>query len=255
MSLIARLERLHAEGHARALDLTSEVDRPADFQDWSLGCFQHLISHEMLLCLLPAEHEPFARVECFSALPAGDDFLLAMQQTEAPRLQELHDTWRARPTLPLLLERDDPRLAGSQLAWEMDRHAANRLLAHGVMDAQGESAGFYLFLCDAARMPLHQVELLELMLPALHAALMRAERVSAPRNGKALSAAAQLTPRESEVLRWIGVGKSNIEIGMILGISPLTVKNHVQEILRRLDVLNRTQAVSKAISLRLIRPL
>jgi DNA-binding CsgD family transcriptional regulator len=39
---------------------------------------------------------------------------------------------------------------------------------------------------------------------------------------------------------------------MILKISPLTVKNHVQKILRKLDVLNRTQAVGKALALRVL---
>jgi DNA-binding CsgD family transcriptional regulator len=39
---------------------------------------------------------------------------------------------------------------------------------------------------------------------------------------------------------------------MILTISPLTVKNHVQKILRRLNVLNRAQAVGKALSLRIL---
>ncbi len=61
-----------------------------------------------------------------------------------------------------------------------------------------------------------------------------------------------LTQREQEVLRWVYLGKSNLEIGMILGISPLTVKNHVQEILRRLDVQNRAQAVGKAFKLHIL---
>ena len=61
-----------------------------------------------------------------------------------------------------------------------------------------------------------------------------------------------VTEREVEILRWIREGKSNMEIGMILSISPLTVKNHVQKILRKLNATNRAQAVSKAISLRLL---
>jgi DNA-binding CsgD family transcriptional regulator len=48
-------------------------------------------------------------------------------------------------------------------------------------------------------------------------------------------------------------GKSNIEIGMILGISGLTVKNHVQNILRKLNVQNRTQAVAKGMLMQLLR--
>ena len=63
-----------------------------------------------------------------------------------------------------------------------------------------------------------------------------------------------LTPREQQILQWIYHGKSNIEIGMILGISPLTVKNHVQKTLRKLNVLNRTQAVGKALALRIVNP-
>jgi len=38
----------------------------------------------------------------------------------------------------------------------------------------------------------------------------------------------------------------------ILEISPLTVKNHVQKILRKLNVQNRTQAVGKAMALRIL---
>jgi DNA-binding CsgD family transcriptional regulator len=52
-------------------------------------------------------------------------------------------------------------------------------------------------------------------------------------------------------LNWICRGKNNIEIGLILGLSQFTVKNHVQKILRRLNVLNRAQAVGKALALRL----
>src|SRR6267143_1804737 len=61
-----------------------------------------------------------------------------------------------------------------------------------------------------------------------------------------------LTPREREILEWIYLGKSNIEVGMILQICPLTAKNHVQKILRTLGVLNRTQAVGKALALRIL---
>jgi hypothetical protein len=39
---------------------------------------------------------------------------------------------------------------------------------------------------------------------------------------------------------------------MILKISSLTVKNHVQKILRNLDVLDPTQAVGKALALRIL---
>ena len=63
-----------------------------------------------------------------------------------------------------------------------------------------------------------------------------------------------LTARETEILQWMYYGKSNTEIGAILGINALTVKDHVQKILRKLHALNRTQAVGKAFALHILLP-
>ena len=52
----------------------------------------------------------------------------------------------------------------------------------------------------------------------------------------------KLTPRESETLRWIAEGKTNAEIAIILGISLSTAKQHVERILAKLGVENRTAA-------------
>ncbi|HHV45747.1 MAG TPA: response regulator transcription factor [Tissierellia bacterium] len=51
----------------------------------------------------------------------------------------------------------------------------------------------------------------------------------------------RLTPRESEIAKLIGKGKSNKEIGEILFITEGTVKNHVTKILDKLELRDRTQ--------------
>ena len=51
-----------------------------------------------------------------------------------------------------------------------------------------------------------------------------------------------LTNRETQVLRHVSMGLSNREVGKSLGISVETVKEHMQNILRKLDVNDRTQA-------------
>jgi len=56
-----------------------------------------------------------------------------------------------------------------------------------------------------------------------------------------------LTNRELQVLRHVALGLSNREIGKSLGISVETVKEHVQNILRKVDVSDRTQAAVWAV--------
>ncbi|HEX7448319.1 MAG TPA: response regulator transcription factor [Pirellulales bacterium] len=51
-----------------------------------------------------------------------------------------------------------------------------------------------------------------------------------------------LTPRESEVLSHVAHGLTNKEIARLLGISSETVKEHVQRLLRKIGVRDRTQA-------------
>ncbi|MDR3453773.1 MAG: response regulator [Rhodoferax sp.] len=51
-----------------------------------------------------------------------------------------------------------------------------------------------------------------------------------------------LSPRELEILRGIAHGASNKEIGRNLGIAEATVKNHVQQVLRKLNVSSRVHA-------------
>lgn len=55
-----------------------------------------------------------------------------------------------------------------------------------------------------------------------------------------------LTTREMQVIRHVAMGLKNREIGFSLGISVETVKEHVQNILRKLQVNDRTQAAVKA---------
>ena len=52
----------------------------------------------------------------------------------------------------------------------------------------------------------------------------------------------ELTPREQDVLRLLSTGASNREIGEQLFISEGTVKNHISNILSRLNLRDRTQA-------------
>ena len=60
-------------------------------------------------------------------------------------------------------------------------------------------------------------------------------------------ASLKLTPREAEVLFWISQGKSNHDIGVILGAKTGTICKHVEHIFAKLNVENRTAAAVVAL--------
>lgn len=87
------------------------------------------------------------------------------------------------------------------------------------------------------------VELLALLIPHFQQAVTNAllfETNQARRMPPA--SRSLLTRRETEVSSWIAQGKTNREIGIILGISTRTVEKHLENVLRKLQIENRTTA-------------
>jgi DNA-binding NarL/FixJ family response regulator len=77
--------------------------------------------------------------------------------------------------------------------------------------------------------------------------LFRIAEASGPNEQESLQEGLALTPREAEVLLWISQGKSNKDIGDILGLSPRTVNKHLEQIFAKLGVENRTAAAALAV--------
>jgi DNA-binding CsgD family transcriptional regulator len=82
---------------------------------------------------------------------------------------------------------------------------------------------------------------LELLLPHLRQFLRAARRRVPPTVG-----ADVLTPRERAVLVHVANGRTNGEVAQLLGISPLTVRKHLENVYEKLDVHTRTAAVAAA---------
>ncbi len=103
------------------------------------------------------------------------------------------------------------------------------------------------------RTPEELLALLKTLLPYVDDAFHRMEPEAAgnghePARGEHCAATAvnSLTSREKEVLHWTAQGKGCWETGLIVGISERTVKFHLQNIYRKLNVVNRAQAVARA---------
>jgi DNA-binding CsgD family transcriptional regulator len=55
-----------------------------------------------------------------------------------------------------------------------------------------------------------------------------------------------LTQRETEITKWVSHGKTAWEVAMILGISYITVNNHISSARAKLDAVSTTHLVAKA---------
>jgi transcriptional regulator EpsA len=251
----AALDPQHTEALVLNLDASLRVHDRAQFFKWTQGLLQSLVRHEVLVCALRGADPRSLRAESFGTEPLTAAFgeLFARDATAAPALL---GEWRERGYQPLACAaRPGEALCGGEFARELQRIGAADLIAHGTCDADGQVGSFFVFCCRPGGSGALERYLVQLALPALHAAWLRAQGEGGTAAGaRAGGPEAALTPREQEILRWIAIGKSNFEVGAILRISPLTVKNHVQKILRKLNVVNRTQAVGKALEARIIAP-
>jgi LuxR family quorum sensing-dependent transcriptional regulator len=98
-----------------------------------------------------------------------------------------------------------------------------------------------LTLPDGLR-PADYLEALDYLAPHLHEVFNRHGDLN-----RCTLMAPEISRRELEVLHWAKEGKSNWDISHILSISERTVKFHFGNIFRKLDVINRSQAIAKAI--------
>ncbi len=116
------------------------------------------------------------------------------------------------------------------------------------LTARGEKpdvrAGMNLGADDYLTKPLAKGDLLQAIRARLKRQAEQAKPVFDPdfRSAKPLERHLGLTPRVAETLLWLAQGKTNAEIGTILGISEATVKKHVLEIFTALSVETRTAA-------------
>lgn len=130
----------------------------------------------------------------------------------------------------------DPSVKVLVLSAEADGDSLRRALAAGAdgfllkTARPGELASA---ICDVASGK-------SVVAPALTSALFDAARRSEE------AAASPLSEREHEVLRLLAEGNTNKEIAAALFLSEATVKTHVENILRKLGVSDRTQAVAEA---------
>ena len=172
-----------------------------------------------------------------------------------------------RPDI-LLLDINMPKGNGIEVATRLrETHPEIRILALTIHDdenymmkmIQSGAAGYLLKDVEPSMMvqAIRRVHAGESFVePSLTAKLFRGitdrEAQKPAPQAPGMSESDKLSAREIEVLRLIGRGMSNAEIARELYLSEKTVKNHLTNIFRKIDVTDRTQAVLFAIKHKIV---
>ncbi|MDC8771008.1 XrtB/PEP-CTERM-associated transcriptional regulator EpsA [Roseateles albus] len=255
------LSNSHIEAIVRAAEQSLDVRRRYQFFVWTQSNLQLLIPHQVAICGAYQRAQRELVFDAFNNVTIADEVLLSLTAPRCVLMQQLQGLWleaRCKPVRVTVEQLEgqalQPQLAGLRAAGILE------LLVHGVSRPQrpSEIESFFVFALQNAKLTPQHSSYLELMMPHIHATWQRVQVVErevntapqpTPVNGARQSG---ITERERQILSWLREGMSNQQVGEVLGISALTVKNHVQKILRKLNAANRAQAVARAMSMNLL---
>lgn len=241
------LENLH-----HAIETAMSIRRRHQFFLWVQGALQRFLPHEVLLCALIEPNRGDMLIECFASAGVASAAGEATEAQFTGVVARALAAWQSNGGVPYLAcPVGDPE-AFRHLAPAVRASRLDNIAAHGACDANGEPRSFFCFAQIPGAVTARHAYFLELLIPHLHLALLRMLSSERQPENDAIGGNQLITQRESEILRWVQEGKTNHEIGQILNISPLTVKNHLQKILKKLNVQNRAQAVAKVLRLNLL---
>lgn len=241
------------------IDASLRVNQREQLFSWLQGCCQYLLAHEVMLCGLRIGHEQEFHFESFASTRyVTEQHVQSATQQPDGVLARVMTSWRANCRPVLLADGMEPGDYGSYMVPFAEPAGALRgselrnLAAHGLGTQEGTISTFFCFSRIPGELNARHAYMLELLVPHLHSMLVRV--LGYGNNLLSLDEpSSPITQREREILQWVHSGKTNWEIAHILEISPLTVKNHVQNILRKLNVQNRSHAAAKASKIGLVK--
>ena len=255
-----RLNNQEVEQLYRIIDSSLRIRKRHHFFLWTQQELQSLFPHEILICGASNANAKNIPLHKFSTTPYFTDVhfqrLCHPQHGLVARMMEI---WRSA-TQPCLFDHDMP-ISDLTHCWRpifeqcnvLKENELRNIAAHGVSGLGGSLNSFFSFSRIPGKLGERHAYLLELLVPYLHTALVRVlTQDPVSKQHKVTLENIQLTTRERQVLGHVSKGKTNIEIAESLNISPLTVKSHIQNILSKLNVKTRGQAVSKALRLGVI---
>lgn len=235
----------------RVVESSLLIKNLQQFLLWAQGDLQNIFPHDIMLSCMKDFLNGKAYKNKFCGIYVSNDLFDSVLRGEDGLMESVMALWR-RSRVPCLMDRHQAgSLTEENIVSLMHKHELNNIASHGTHDVNGEILSFFIFMRIPGEVNARHAYLLEMLTPYVHRALIHA-MASGHANEKDVERGNLISHREKEILQWVKVGKSNWEIAAILDISPRTVKNHVCNIIKKMNAQNRGHAVAKALRLNII---
>lgn len=238
---------------AAVIHSSLRVSNEQQFFSWVQGEVQYLLSHEILICGITTGADSkmrcyrfsstrYFKLEHFNAVcdPVSGLFSMMMSLTR-------------KTGRPCVLG-PDVSLGGCDEAWValLDCCELRNVAAYGHCSSDGKLKSYFCFARINEELGPRIMYILEVLTPILEATFSRVLSQQGIKNQEHFPNALILSKRETQVLHFLMAGMTNQAIAEKLFLSPLTVKNHVQNIMKKLKVKTRGHAVTRGMKMGLL---
>ena len=260
MSLHTKLDNGEIVQFVELLHESLKVRSHFEFLLWSQGNLQQFLPHDIMIAAWGDFSLGLVYFDIVSAIP-GIRTGQVHNTNLTPLLKRMFSSWNEHSRAPFTLTMNQGIFEDRE--FENDKLDGNfkhmrSALVHAIKDVRGRHDCLYVLMSSSTSLPTTCRSMLEALLPYIDSSLRQLDHLPEQMPPSPVEEPVMadddpgsLSSRELEIMEWVRNGKTNFEIGMILDISAFTVKNHLQRIFRKLDVVNRAQAVAKLSKLEL----
>lgn len=251
MDALVTLNAFDLERLLITIESSQQVHQRHQYYLWSQGALQSFLPHDALIIGYGDFDSPEFRYEMLGRNPGAGERQSANDFDRLVRL--MLESWQQGGHLPQSYRgAGDAGKSVNTVDQALRQLSFGHALAHGTREFTDATSGFFVFLNMPELPGRRHAYFADILLPYMHTALHRVLRSEKSSASQPARVNVRLSNRESQVIALIRDGKTNQQIAEVLCLSPLTIKNHVQNILGKLEVSNRAQAVAKAVKARLI---
>ncbi|MEK8032702.1 helix-turn-helix transcriptional regulator [Ideonella sp. DXS29W] len=245
----------------RAAEAAHQVGSPQQFFVWLRLHVYRFLPHDLALLRTDTGRQGGRQTHVLNCVPLPKTLEGELSDTGLRLWSAWSDAWVSGGERALAIDLRAPAWSTHPTAVGLVDSGFAHVLVHALrgLGGQGEEVQVAFLRQGDAESPSEAARCaLDLWMPYLRFALSRvyaangAMAETRPRGRADGSGGRPLTDREIQVLAAVREAKANAQIAVMLGISPLTVKNHLRSIQKKLGARNRAHAVAEAMSMRLI---